>query len=452
MPLWICLKWPEEPGIAVPRQTLLQDLALALLQYSPQVACFRHDSVVLEVSASLALFKGVRQLCRRVRHSALALGAAWRLGVAPSATGAWLLAGYAPPRHRRVLRSTSLARNLAHLPLQALPEARPHEPWLEGIGCTSLQALRALPRQGLQQRTRPELVHALDAAYAQTPETLAWFEPPETFRLAHEPDFHLSRDSAILAAAQPLLQALCGWLQHRQQALHDLVLVLHHEKGRQAEPPTHVVLRFSMAAWRLDEFNLILKERLGHVVLRKAVIRLELVSGPALPRAPASATLFPDPARHAQEERRLLDLLAARLGAACIRRPQPRFHHLPERANLWAAGPEAPTQAQPVRTADHSSLPAVSRSLADSPMPAPPARPFWLLPEPQRLELLHERPVYQGRPLRLIQGPERIETGWNEGAHQRRDYFMAEDPGGARYWVYRERETGEGWFLHGLFA
>lgn len=438
MPLWICLRWHEQA--ATPSQGSLHDVALAMLQYSPQVACFRHDAIVLEVSASLALFGGVRRLCRRVRHSVRALNLPLNLGLAPSASGAWLLAGVPPARHRRTLRIKVLERRLDALPLQALPETAAHARWLDGIGCRSLGQLRALPRQGLQQRTHPELLRALDAAYARAPEPLVGFVPPETFRLAHEPDFHLIRDTAILAATQPLLQALCGWLHQRQQALHDLVLVLHHEKGRHAPAPTRVVLRFSIAAWRLEDFNLILKEQLGRVVLRQTVVRLELISGPALPRAPVSETLFPDPARQAQETRRLLDLLAARLGPESIRRPQARFHHLPERANTWSFGPGAePCVPPPTAAGSHEP-------------PDPSIRPFWLLPVAQRLDVLHERPRYQGRTLRLVQGPERIETGWNEGTHLRRDYFVAEDPEGARYWVYRERETGEGWFLHGLFA
>ena len=445
MPLWICLRWHDPSGAATRRNAALHRLALAMLQYSPQVACFRHDAIVLEVSASLSLFGGVRRLCRRVRSSAAGLSGmaeppriengSPRMGLAPSAAGAWLLAAASRPARRRVVRTASLARHLAGLPLHCLPETGPHRHWLEGIGCRRLGDLRALPRQGLQQRTSPGLVHALDAAYAQTPETLAWFEPPAVFRLMLEPDFHLSRDTAILAAAQPLLQALCGWLQHRQQVLHDFVLVLHHEKGRHAAPPTRVALRFSAAAWRLEAFNLLLKERLSHVLLQRAAIRLELISGPPHPRAPASDTLFPDPSRQAHEEDRLLDLLEARLGADGIRRPRPRSHHLPEHANTWAAG--------------HHATPAPAawpRSVGAR------ARPFWLLPVAQRLDIHHERPLHQGRPLRLVQGPERIETGWNEGEHHRRDYFVAEDPDGARYWIYREREAGEGWFLHGLFA
>lgn len=430
--LWICLRWPEGRAPADPGAAL-HGLALAMLQYSPKVACFREDSVVLEVAGSLTLFGGVRRLCRQVRHTAAVQGQETRLGLAPSACGAWLLAGAPTPR-RRVLRTSSLARQLGRLPLVSLPETGPCLPWLQRIGCHSLGCLRALPRQGLQQRTSPALLHALDTAYGLENEVLSWFEPPRVFRLQYEPEIHLERADAILVFAQPLLQALCGWLQSRQEALNSFVFLMHHEKGRVTAPPTQLTLRFSDPAWRLDDFNLLLKEQLQHCRLQRAAVRLEIIAGPPVSRAPANDTLFPDPSRHAQEERRLLDLLAARLGSNAIRRPRPIAHHLPEQANLWAASPQAPS---------HDSLPASAGANA---------RPFWLLSRPEALNTRLERPVYQGRPLRLVQGPERIETGWYSATHQRRDYFVAEDPQGARYWVYRERETGDGWFLHGLFA
>src|SRR3546814_12501035 len=81
------------------------------------------------------------------------------------------------------------------------------------------------------------------------------------------------------------------------------------------------------------------------------------------------------------------------------------------------------------------------------------SRPFWPLPVAERLDIDNDRPMYKHNALRLILGPERLETGWwNATGHEQRDYFIAQDKLGARYWVYRQREAaGLGWFLQGRF-
>jgi protein ImuB len=77
-------------------------------------------------------------------------------------------------------------------------------------------------------------------------------------------------------------------------------------------------------------------------------------------------------------------------------------------------------------------------------------RPFWLLTNPVSLPVKQHRPFY-GSPLRLIRGPERIEDGWWAGLAVR-DYYVAQAENGTRYWLYQERGSETGWFLHGLFA
>jgi hypothetical protein len=58
-------------------------------------------------------------------------------------------------------------------------------------------------------------------------------------------------------------------------------------------------------------------------------------------------------------------------------------------------------------------------------------------------------------PFLLRDGPERIESGWWDGADVRRDYFVARTAADETVWIYRDHrygiEDGE-WFLHGLFA
>jgi protein ImuB len=55
-------------------------------------------------------------------------------------------------------------------------------------------------------------------------------------------------------------------------------------------------------------------------------------------------------------------------------------------------------------------------------------------------------------PLRLVGEPERIESGWWDGADVARDYYTAVDVHGVRLWVFRERHAPHGWFLQGVFG
>ena len=73
------------------------------------------------------------------------------------------------------------------------------------------------------------------------------------------------------------------------------------------------------------------------------------------------------------------------------------------------------------------------------------------LREPQRLRVVAGVPSLDGR-LSLLGGPERIEGGWWDGTDVARDYYVASQRNGRRLWIYRERRSRGGWYLHGLFG
>ena len=52
----------------------------------------------------------------------------------------------------------------------------------------------------------------------------------------------------------------------------------------------------------------------------------------------------------------------------------------------------------------------------------------------------------------LLAGPERIESGWWDGADARRDYFIAVDSERRWLWIFRDPRPSGGWFLQGWFA
>jgi protein ImuB len=79
------------------------------------------------------------------------------------------------------------------------------------------------------------------------------------------------------------------------------------------------------------------------------------------------------------------------------------------------------------------------------------ARPLWLLAAPQPLAQVAGSPHYDG-PLSLLSGPERIESGWWDGADVSRDYFVARNPAQSLLWIYHEHSAPTAWYLHGFFG
>lgn len=435
----------------------LQRIALDLLQYTPNIVLGEagvSPTLLLEVSASLELFKGIRQLCRNIRATLLQHQAScYRLGTAPTARGAKLLASQDQTALRRALQVKTLHRRLDPLPISLSVSSPSVLNWFEGLGCRTLAQLQQLPRNGVRQRSDPTIIQDLDAAYGHSPESFAWFEAPELFSLRHDLLEHLEHTHAVQFVARRLIEQLCAWLHARQCAADTLVFLLHHEKGRHARPPSRLLLLLSQPGWQPEDFMRVLAEQLRQFTLCAQVITLELSIPAVQARLEPSLSLFPEPAQWQTDELRLLDLLRARLGSEHVLEPQPFADHRPEQANRWA--PVAPASGLRISTKKNSKT--TNQSLNQTTKLTrqdPHARPFWLLAQPRALDTRNDRPVYQNTALRLIRGPERIESGWWNGTgNEQRDYFIAQDPLFARYWIYRQRASLQArWFLHGLFG
>ena len=422
--------------------------AQAGLRYTPLVAQAQDHTLLLDVGASLTLFGGPHRLAWNLRHGLDQLGLHFQLGMAPTPGAASLLARQPAVTRRRTLRQAVQAhtakRLLDKLPIDLLPSAQPHLSWLSGSGCQTLADLQRLPRAGLQQRGGTAILHELDAAYGRIADIRRGYVAPARFDYRLDLLERLEHTTAIQSLAQRLIAALCVWLAARKQAVHAFDLILEHERGRSAREPTCLTLSLAEPGWRIEHLTEPLKERLARIQLEAPVIALAITSSSLSDLPGHAGTLFPDPAITQGEHRRLLDLLAARLGTNHVLQATPSADHRPEAANTWqSALLEPPATTQPT-----SSLTTVPSNPGTGALD----RPFWLLPQPCELPVRGERPVID-TPLRLLRGPERLESGWWDSPLTMRDYFVAENAQHVRYWIYRERDAHPArWFLHGLFA
>lgn len=420
----------------------LNSVAMALLQYTPQVAPAEESVLLMDVGASLTLFKGIRALCRRVQADVRALGFTASISCAPTARGAWLLARQGTGR-ARTLKILTLEVLLGRLPVHLIPPARKYADWFDGLGCQTIAELRRLPRPGLQRRCGRAILDLLDAAYGLAPEMHDWLAPPETFRAQIELFDRVEKAEELMAGVQRLIPQLRGWCASRQMAVRSIVLEMAHERGRVgAREPSTIEITLGEPTWHGDHLVRLIRERLARYQLDAFVIGLALQAVDVEPMAPPSESLFlDDPGTREKDQQALLEVLAARLGNENVLKPNPRADYRPEVANAWAPASTV------IRAADlQANMPP-----GDAAFP----RPTWLLAKPIPLLLRENRPFYAG-PLKIVSPAERIEAGWWSEAKSR-DYYIAEGAG-ALYWLYQERvvsddgEPERRWFLHGMFG
>ena len=398
---------------------LLDRLGRWALQFTPVVSLEPPAAVLAEVRGSLDLFGGVMALLRRALAGIEASGLSASLALAPTARGAlWLArAGLA----MTVTRADAMAGIAAQLPLACLDWPDDTVKTLAGLGIQSVADLLRLPRAGFATRFGPRLLDELDEGLGRRPAPRRRLVVSERFDERCE----LSAAAEDVAVLQPSLEHLLARLESFLQSRASGIRVLRVDLLHRGAAPTRLRIALARLAGDAAYLRELLDERLRRCRLALPVIALRLRSGVLLPLVLRDAGLF-ERGRSADPEAtaRLLDLLRARLGQEAVFGVLPVPEHRPERA-FRIAEPDA---------------------LAALPVPwtaGRPARPLWMLAEPQPLD------DWEGT---LVTGPERIETGWWDGHDVRRDYYVALSRAGVRLWIFRERPPGQRWFLHGVFG
>ena len=429
------------PRDANVERALLDAVATLATGFTPRVALEPPDAVLLEVRGSLRLFGGVRCLLAEVRERLQRLGCVPRLALTPTPLAAlW----FARAGEEVVLRRREgLASRLAPLPLACTRWPEKSVQSLVTMGVRTVGDCLRLPRDGLARRFAPELLLTLDRALGRAADPRAAFvlRPRFTARRDLEPE--LSDTARLGLAVEPLLEELCAFLRLRGHGVDALELTLLHREA----PATRVRLRLVAPATQAAHIAGLLREHLERKELPEPVRALRLRSGSPVPVAAVAGDLF---ARHAQRTAgvpQLVERLRARLGPDAVHGLRLVAEHRPERN--WGHSLIFGNRGHsPISASQRPMLKMADQKLGN--VPYFPCRPLWLLTDPQPLPG-GERPRYGG-PLELEEGPERIESGWWDGCDVRRDYYVARDRAGARLWVFRERQDGGRWFLHGVFG
>lgn len=436
--LWAAVQWPPGQFATDPPAQLAQQALLAQ-RYTPRVSLEPPDALLLELRGSVRLFGGLQPLLAQLQ-ALFAATAVVALAPTPLAALGFARAG----KSCCLTDATRLVSRLSPLPLRCLrwPEASLQR--LAAVGVSTIGEALRLPRAGFAQRFGADLLQDLDQLVGRCAHPRVTFVATERFSSRCEPSFELTDTARVLHTIAPQLQQLEQFLLQRQRGITALLLRLIHRR----QPPTQCVLRLAAPEHRAARIAVLLQSKLQQVVLAEPVRRCELRSGPLLACAADSTQLW-QAGEHGggalTQMPAFLESLRARLGSAAVQGLCMAAGHRPE---LLSCATEPVWQSASARR--------VATAVRDTSLPWPAGRrPLWLLPDPRQLPLAVDgsgHPLWRQLPLQLLAGPERLETGWWDGADICRDYYVAADGQGARLWIFRERDAYRRWFLHGYFG
>lgn len=426
----------------------LQTLAEWCEKFTSFVSVESPALLLLEIAGSLSLFGGLRELRRRIVRGLQSQGFEAQVAIAPTPLAAtWL----ARAGQRVCIRDPkNLVSRLGPLPIHCLDWPAAVADALKGMGVTSVIGALRLPRQGFAKRFGARHLLQLDRALGRMPDPRMSYRAPEQFVAEYELSEEQSDAELLLNICRELLAKLETFLRTRQIAVQHIELVFFHLQT--------AATRLSLGCVQPDRavqhwFDL-LQIKFDRISLAAPVIAVQLSAGQGQVFLAATETLpfkrqekKPDiPIEH------LAERLCARIGSEAVHGVMAVAEHRPQYA--W----QAHSVLDAVPHCPHGPLcipdPYAPELLADIRRTNSLVlqRPLWILAEPRPLESRQKLPWHQGR-LTLLQGPERLETGWWDEHSIARDYFVAVNPAGVRLWVYRERgRKSHEWYLHGMFG
>jgi protein ImuB len=429
---------------------ILQELAAWAEKFTSFVCIAAPSLLLLEIAGSLKLFDGLKALRQRIDSGFKHLGFNPGIAIAPTPLAAtW----FARAGARVCIQdTTNLAGKLGPLPLVTLDWPESVVAALKGMGITCIGECLRLPRQGFAKRFGAGRLLELDRAMGRLPDPRVSYRAPERFSADYEFVEEQSDSDLLLNACEVLLKKLERFLLTRQVAVQHIQFNFFHLQN----PATHLTLGCVQADRAVQHWLQLLNLKLERLELSAPVIAIQLCSGQSETfTAKTGALPFNKQARRQQNTpiTHLAERLSARIGAASVHGVMTVAEHRPQYAWQRRDAVDEVPRCAAVPDYRHDQVDGVAGEMQrnNSLMLR---RPLWVLPEPRPLATLQGLPSCEGV-LQLLDGPERLETGWWDADGIARDYFVARNPQGVHFWVFRnrsEKSDGGGWYLEGMFG
>lgn len=440
--------------------------ASPIVSVLPDAAPF--GDLVIDITGVAHLFGGEENMLAILTSRLRGLGFVVQGAVASSVGTAWAMAHFAPGQ----VVNENMDGVLADLPMQALRLTEQQVYGLVQMGLKRIGQLYRRDRKALQARFGASLLTRLDQARGHLEERVIPRLPiAERYseRRFAEP---IGLIDDVLMTAQDLAIQLCVKLEAEglgAQSFHLFLYRVDHKVmsfsvngARATRDPDHIARLFSNRSERLTgEFDA------GFGI---DIIRLAATSVSKLDDTQVSAFQTRDGAADLD---RLYDRITSRLGSQAVTRSRSINSHIPEKAVVLepviAVKPDDPhARPDPQLRRPLRLLPSPEPISVIAQIPhGPPASMIWRriryrfvkASGPERIGAewwLSVEPIRPTRPPRKDDPPIDPKQVFFTDSEATRDYYIAEDEGGRRFWIFREGLYGESaspaWFMHGFFS
>ncbi len=431
---------------------LLRSLAAWAYRFSSHVSLSAADALLIEVGASLRLFDGWLALERCLRRELVRIGHAATLAVAPSPAAARVLAarhdGFFTDQREPMLTAVGNVA-LAHSGLTENVISLLHN-----VGMRTLRDVFALPRPELARRIGPAALATIDRMRGIDQQVLPLYQPPDHFAHRIDLDDRIEAWPPLLFPLRRLCNELALFLAARDGGVQRCELVLDHEN----HPATRIRIALLTPQREAKTLYELARSRLERAALAQPVCAIALIARDLPTLRPQHQDLFEPRRAQALDWPELAERLRAHLGDDAVRGLAHAADHRPEHAWRFACGssplppageaaPKARVRvAREAATADalpHGRSATLTPALSRQRERGQNSRPLWLLSRAIPL---------RGPAPHILAGPERIESGWWDGADARRDYYVVQTRDGQRAWAFVPAGASDGWMLHGWFA
>ena len=426
---------------------VLQELAEWAEKFTSFVCIEAPSLMLLEIAGSLKLFGGVKALRQRIALGLASQGFNAAIAIAPTPLAATWLARAG--RKVCILDARHLTAKLGPLPLSCLSWPDAVDASLRGMGISRVGECLRLPRQGFAKRFGAARLLELDRALDRLPDPRVNYRAPERFSADYDLYEEQSDSALLLNACQELLVRLERFLLTRQMAVQHVLFSFFHLQA----DATHLALGCVQADRAVQHWFDLLQIKFDRLDLPAPVIAIQLRAG-RTHRFSAETDILPFNKQAKQQNKlsiaHLTERLSARIGDESVHGITTVAEHRPQYA--WrrqdVCGDVPHCANVPGHRAGHESL--LDELQRNNSLVL--RRPLWMLREPRLLATEEGLPVCEGI-LQLLDGPERLETGWWDDDGIARDYFVACNPRGVHLWVYRDRNGDKhSWYLHGMFG